>query len=178
MGITAGSVLAPALPLPEEFVDHYARLRRLCRLLLGDAHEAADVVQEVFLRATASVRSGEAPRDWGRWLTRVAVNACHDRRRSGWWLRFRRRTVQVDELGLAVDWPSPETLAMDGETRARIWQAFRTLPPRQQEVFVLRHLEEWSTYEVATALGVSAGSVKRHLFRAIRHLRLALGGTP
>lgn len=178
MGISAGSLLAPEAPPHEGFVDHYARLRRLCGLLLGDPQEAADVVQEVFLRATASVRGGEAPRDWGRWLTRVAVNACHDRRRGGWWPRFRRRTVPVDELGLAADWPSAETLAIDRETRARIGHAFRTLPPRQQEVFVLRHLEDWSTYEVATALGVSAGTVKRHLFRAIRHLRLALGGTP
>jgi RNA polymerase sigma factor (sigma-70 family) len=50
------------------------------------------------------------------------------------------------------------------------------LPARQQEVFVLRHVEEWSTDEVARALEITPGSVKRHLFRAIRHLRVALGG--
>jgi DNA-directed RNA polymerase specialized sigma24 family protein len=44
-------------------------------------------------------------------------------------------------------------------------------------VFALRYIEEQSTSDVAAALGLSAGSVKRHLFRAVRHLRRALGDT-
>ena len=64
---------------------------------------------------------------------------------------------------------------MNAQTRDRLWRAFQALPDRQHEVFVLRHVEQWSTSEVAEALGMSAGSVKRHLFRAIRHLRRVLG---
>jgi RNA polymerase sigma-70 factor (ECF subfamily) len=160
MGVTGGSILTREIPPSEVCVEaNYGRLRRLCGLLLGDRQEADDVVQEVFLKATAATRHGEAPRDWGRWLTRVAINACRDRRRGGWWPRFRHRTVPVDALDLAADWPSAETMAIALEIRVRVWRAFRKLPARQQEVFVLRHMEEWSTYEVATALGVSAGSV-------------------
>ena len=40
---------------------------------------------------------------------------------------------------------------------------------------MLRHVEGWSTQEVADALGVETGSVKRHLFRAVRRLRVSLG---
>jgi RNA polymerase sigma factor (sigma-70 family) len=61
------------------------------------------------------------------------------------------------------------------ETRERIWQAFRELPPRQQEVFALRYLEGWSTEAVANALGLSTGSVKQHLFRAVHRLRAVIG---
>jgi RNA polymerase sigma-70 factor (ECF subfamily) len=61
------------------------------------------------------------------------------------------------------------------ETRRRIWIAFRALPRRQQEVFALRHIEEQSTLAVAEALGLNPGSVKRHLFRAVRALRRSLG---
>ena len=43
---------------------------------------------------------------------------------------------------------------------------FNRLSRRQQEVFLLRHVEGYSTDEVATILGVRTGSVKRHLFRA------------
>jgi DNA-directed RNA polymerase specialized sigma24 family protein len=43
-------------------------------------------------------------------------------------------------------------------------------------VFVLRYVEGWSDHQVATMLGVTPGSVKQHLFRAVRHLRNALGG--
>src|SRR6266851_2219597 len=70
---------------------HYGRLRRLCRLMLGDPHEAEDVVQEVFLKAHKAERLCRAPMDWGAWLTRVAVNACRDRRRAGGWMRLSLR---------------------------------------------------------------------------------------
>ncbi|HUM15006.1 MAG TPA: sigma-70 family RNA polymerase sigma factor [Candidatus Nitrosotalea sp.] len=154
---------------------HYGRLRRLCRLLLGDLQEAEDVVQDVFLKAHEAARFGQPPVDWGAWLTRVAVNACHDRRRAGGWMRFRFWSTQVDDAPLAAEMVGPADLALGAETRRHIWEAFRALPRRQQEVFALRYVEERSTAEVAAVLGLSAGSVKRHLYRAIRHLRRALG---
>ena len=156
-------------------IAHYGRLRRLCRLMLGDPQEAEDVVQEVFLKAHEAERLGRAPMDWGAWLTRVAVNACRDRRRAGGWMRFRLRSTHIDDLPLVANTQAPSDAAVGEDTRRRIWVAFRALPRRQQEVFALRHIEEQSTTDVALALGLSQGSVKRHLYRAMRHLRRALG---
>jgi RNA polymerase sigma-70 factor (ECF subfamily) len=162
-------------PSPDLIVTaHYGRLRRLCRLLLGDAQEAEDGVQGVFLKGHEAEILGRAPLDWGAWLTRVAVNACRDRRRAGGWMRLRLRSTHVDDLPLVADTPAPSDVAIGEDTRRRIWAAFRTLPRRQQEVFALRYIEEQSTSDVALALGLSQGSVKRHLFRALRHLRGAL----
>lgn len=158
-------------------IAHYGRLRRLCRLLLGDPQEAEDVVQEVFLKAHEAEQAGRPPMDWAAWLTRVAVNACRDRRRAGGWMRFRLRSTHIDDLPLVTDTPGPGDTAVAEETRRRIWTAFRDLPRRQQEVFALRYIEEQATADVAAALGLSPGSVKRHLFRAVRHLRRALGDT-
>ena len=154
---------------------HYGRLRRLCRLMLGDPQEAEDVVQEVFLKAHEAEGLGRAPMDWGAWLTRVAVNACRDRRRAGGWMRLRLRSTHIDNLPLVADTQAPSEAAVGEETRRRIWVAFRALPRRQQEVFALRYIEEQPTADVALALGLSPGSVKRHLYRAVRHLRRALG---
>jgi RNA polymerase sigma-70 factor, ECF subfamily len=156
-------------------IAHYGRLRRLCRLLLGDPQEAEDVVQEVFLKAHEVEQLGRAPMDWAAWLTRVAVNACRDRRRAGGWMRFRLRSRRIDDLPLVTDTPGPDDVAVSEDTRRRIWAAFRGLPRRQQEVFALRYIEERATTDVAAALGLSPGSVKRHLYRAVRHLRRALG---
>jgi RNA polymerase sigma-70 factor (ECF subfamily) len=61
------------------------------------------------------------------------------------------------------------------EVRERIWLTYRTLPPRQQEVFVLRYLEGWPMDVIADALGVSVGSVKQHLYRAVHRLRDVIG---
>lgn len=157
---------------------HYGRLRRLCRLMLGDPQEADDVVQEVFLKAHEAMRLDRAPLNWSAWLTRVAVNTCRDRRRAGGWMRFRLRSTSPDDIPLVAETPTPSDAAISEDTRRRIWAAFRLLPRRQQEVFVLRYIDEQSTPDVALALGLSAGSVKRHLFRAVRHLRRSLGNNP
>ena len=161
---------------PDSLVNaHYGRLRRLCRLLLGDLQEAEDVVQDVFLKAHEAARFGQPPMEWGAWLTRVAVNACHDRRRAGGWMRFRFWSTPVEDTSLAAEMLGPGDAAVGAETRRRIWKAFRALPRRQLEVFTLRYVEEQSTPEVAAALGLTAGSVKRHLYRAIGQLRRSLG---
>lgn len=158
------------------FDAHAQRLRRLCRLLLVDREEADEVVQEVFLKLHEAFDRPDPPRDWSAWLTRVAVNACHDRRRAGWWPRWRRLTDRLEDVDLRATGPSPEEAAIGRETRHRIWRAFLALSDRQRQVFVLRQLEGWSTEDVGRALGVRAGSVKRHLFRAIQRLRAGLGG--
>ncbi|MBI2529258.1 MAG: sigma-70 family RNA polymerase sigma factor [Candidatus Rokubacteria bacterium] len=157
---------------------HSGRLRRLCQLLLADGQEAEEVVQEVFVKALEAERRQGPPADWGRWLTRIAVNTCHDRRRAGWWTQFRHWSERIEEIPIADERQSPEEAAISGETRQRVWLAFRALPDRQREVFVLRHLEGWSGAEIAAALGLSPGSVKRHLFRAVHRLRESLGRAP
>ena len=162
-------------PRPELLIAaHYGRLQRLCRLLLGDALEADDVVQDVFLKAHEAERRGRVPASWGAWLTRVAVNGCRDRRRAGGWMRLRLRGVRLDEVPLVALTPGPGDLAIGEDTRRRIWSAFRALPRRQQEVFALRRIDEQPTLAVAAGLGLSPGSVKRHLFRAVRALRRSL----
>jgi RNA polymerase sigma-70 factor (ECF subfamily) len=159
---------------------HYGRVVRLCRLLLEDRHEAEDVAQEVFLKLHRASQAEGRVMAWGPWLTRVALNACRDRRRSAWWKWWRRtRAIEPADESQEIDPPSlgptPEEAMLGREVREHIWSAYRALPPRQQEVFVLRYVEEWSTDAIATALGVSSGTVKQHLFRAVHRLRSAIG---
>jgi RNA polymerase sigma-70 factor, ECF subfamily len=159
---------------------HYLRVVRLCGLLLAEPHEAEDVAQEVFLKLLQALKTETRVMAWEPWLTRVTVNACRDRRRSGWWKWWRapRHAIEAESpamLEYPSPGPTPEEEALNREVRGRIWQAFRDLPARQQEVFALRYLEGWSTDAVAEALGLSVGSVKQHLFRAVHRLRAAIG---
>lgn len=159
---------------------HYSRVVRLCRLLLADPHEAEDVAQEVFVKLLQVSKTETRGMAWEPWLTRVTVNACRDRRRSGWWKWWRApRHTSETEASLSLDYlsagPTPEAEALSHEVCGRIWQLFRELPARQQEVFALRYLEGLSTDVVAEALGLSVGSVKQHLFRAVHRLRAAIG---
>lgn len=151
--------------------EHSTRVLRACRLLLRRPQEAEDVAHEVFLKLIMSYQVMDRPVAWDRWLTRVAINACRDRQRAAWWRLWHD---PLDDVELVDTDPTPEGAALTGETRGHIRRAFRQLPQRQREVFVLRHLEGWPTRDVAEALSLSTGSVKRHLFRAVARLRKEL----
>jgi len=189
---TAGRTRAPGRAAREEFNsvepgaaaydDIYrsqrARVLRLCRLLLSDPDEADDVAQEIFLKLLRQYRLSGDGVAWGPWLTRVTVNACRDRRRSGWWKWWRERHQEFEEADLPGRGLTPEQATLGRENRQAVWRSFRQLSARQQEVFALRHIEECSTEEVADILGLSPGSIKRHLYRAVHQLRKMLGGPP
>ncbi|MGH7773485.1 MAG: RNA polymerase sigma factor [Candidatus Binatia bacterium] len=160
----------------EIYKTHYARVVRLSRLLLSDLHEAEDVGQDVFIKVFKECQNQNFPTKWKPWLVRVTINACRDRQRSGWWKWLRASEEEFQEANHPSRSQTPEELVLRREVRERIWGSLSALSPRQKEVFVLRHLEGWSTAEVADTLGLTPGSVKRHLFRAACHLRKALRG--
>ena len=131
------------------------------------------MVPEVFLKAHEAERLGQVPASWAAWLTRVAVNGCRDRHRAGGWMRFRPRGRPRRGAPGGADPRAQRRRDRRGHAAADL-DRLPALPRRQQEVFALRHVEEQPTLAVAAALGVSPGSVKRHLFRAVRALRLRL----
>ena len=128
--------------------------------ILGERAAAEDAAAEAFARAyVAWRRVGVLPyRD--AWILRVAVNQAIDaaRRRPRWL-----------PVSTAPDPSDPAT------TRVAIAQALRSLPRRQRDVVVLRHLGGMSEAEVAEALGLSLNSVKTHAARAMAKLRVRLG---
>jgi RNA polymerase sigma-70 factor (ECF subfamily) len=164
-------VVGARVPLASDDYDtlyrqHRARILRLCGILLRDRDEAEDVTQDVFLVLHRERDRGARRVGWAPWLTRVAVNACHRRRRSRWWRVWHATNPAIDVAELAESSPTPEAQAVTTEERRTVLAVFNGLSRRQQEVFLLRHVEGYSTDEVATMLGVRTGSVKRHLFRA------------
>jgi RNA polymerase sigma-70 factor (ECF subfamily) len=175
-GATVTAVADQRADYEQLYRTHHGRVLRLCQLLLSDPHEAEEVAQEVFLKLFRAHPGDGQVVAWGSWLTKVAVNACRDRRRTRWWKWWRERHVEFVEAGFAADVPTPEEAAVSNERQREIWRSFRELSTRQQEVFVLRYVEGWSTEDVATTLGLSTGSIKRHLYRAVHHLRAALRG--
>ncbi|MFQ5683884.1 MAG: RNA polymerase sigma factor [Candidatus Binatia bacterium] len=161
----------------ELYGTYYGEVLHLCCRLLSNRHEAEEVTQEVFLKLYREYQAlGQTDSMvWRPWVIKVSVNACRDRRRSGWWKWWRGTNSEGQETEYPSPNHTPEEMLLSRETQRHIWHALRELSGRQQEVFVLRHLEEWSTEEVAKILEMTTGSVKRHLFRAVHRLRRELG---
>lgn len=150
-----------------EFADFYLDSRDVClRAVLAsvvDRSLAEDLVAEAFTRALMSwpkVSRHPAPRAW---VVRTALNT-----RVSWW-RKRRKDVPL-EVG-AYTTPATEPV---NEIDPGLLRVLRQLPRRQREVIAVRVFLDFDTRATAELLGISEGTVKAHLSRAVATLRLQL----
>ena len=130
----------------------------------GDLHEAEEIVQEAYARASthwARLRDYDVPEAWVR---RVAMNLAADRGR-----RLQRQARALLRAG-----PPPVVPPASVEAVA-LAEALRTLPIHQRQAIVLHHLVDLPVEEVAAILGTRAGTVKSWLARGRRNLAARLG---
>ncbi len=135
-----------------------------CRLLQDHA-EAEDVAQEAMLKLwKIAPRWHEGEAKISTWLYRVTANAATDRLRK-------RRTIALEAAPEQVDaTPSVEAGLIAEDRQAALHTAMATLPARQRNALVLRHFEELSNPEIASALETSVEAVESLLGRARRAL--------
>jgi RNA polymerase sigma-70 factor (ECF subfamily) len=154
---------------------HHRRVYRLALSYLRDPEEALEVTQETFVKAYQHAGRWDGRAEVGAWITRVAVNQSIDRYR-----RLRRRRAAEEPLGdtptdqdarFSGSLPSPEREVMGRELGERIGSALRALPEQQRAIVVLRHYQDLSLEEIASTLGLSLGTVKSSLHRAVHRLR-------
>jgi RNA polymerase sigma-70 factor, ECF subfamily len=163
----------------EEIVRAYgARMLAVARRVLGNEDDAQDALQDAFLSAFQSIRGFEGASQLGTWLHRIAVNAALMKLRS----RRRKAALHMGDLPCHLgDGPGrlePASLQDPGDTalerrelRAMVRAKIDLLPTDHRKVLLLRDMEELSTEDTATALGINPGAVKTRLHRARKALR-------
>jgi RNA polymerase sigma-70 factor (ECF subfamily) len=169
----------------EEFSAVVTRHRpQIFRFLLASTRDpdlAETLTQDCFLKAHrnwAGFRGDSSPMTW---LMRIAINLQKDHwrnRRMQFWRQTQTNSVDLDE---ASDWlPSGESSIeqqlLAKERVGQVWKAVEGLSERQRTVFLLRYVEEQELSEIAQAAGLSEGTVKAHLSRALARVRKELGG--
>ena len=146
---------------------------RTACLMLGQAEEAEDVLQEVFVQVHRSLHTFQPSRGaFSTWLHRITVNCCLKRRR-----RRRLAVFSIDRAApaaLSPAAPSPEERL--GEREA-VLQALDHLSDKLRPVVVLRYYLDLSYAEIAQVLDIPLGTVKSRLSLALKTLRRALEGT-
>jgi RNA polymerase sigma-70 factor (ECF subfamily) len=150
-----------------ELVNRYQRtVLNLAYRMLGDAQEAEDIAQEVFIRAYQSLGRFDPSRRFFSWLYRIAVNRCLSARAQ------RRPGPLVDGMEQALPDPatSPEQQATRAETRAAVRHAIAGLPEHERVVVALRYGADLSYEEIASTMQLPLGTVKTRLFRARQRL--------
>lgn len=143
------------------------RIQRIARLLTGNADAAEDLVAEAIARTLPRWRSG-AISDCPAYLRHVVVNLAVR--------RWRRRALASRRDRLAIDWlGAPVDVEAVVAERDRTLQAVMRLPMRRRAVVVLRFYDDLPEARIADVLGISLGTVKSQLSRALEQLRVALG---
>jgi RNA polymerase sigma-70 factor (sigma-E family) len=157
----------------DDFVSANAEpLLRTAYLIVWDAGEAEDLVQECLLKVARRwprVREMDQPRAYAR---RILVNLATD--------GAHRRAMRRSELEIEparADGPAEDPL--EGlETREELLEALALLTPRQRAVLVLRYFNDLTEAQTAEALGCSPGTVKSNTSRGLARLREVLAPIP
>ena len=140
---------------------------RVAYSLLRQREDAEDVAQEAFARAYRRFRQLRDRTRFRAWLVRMTWRLALDRQR-GERRRLTRDTAWAD--GAPAVAPAP-TGPVERLRARELWHAIDALPPKLRMVVVLANIEGHGMNEVATLLGVPAGTVKSRLFEARRRLK-------
>jgi RNA polymerase sigma-70 factor, ECF subfamily len=152
------------------------RLFRLARGIVGDEHEALDVLQEAYVRAFSSLGSFRGPDGFAAWLHVIVRNEAFSQLRK----RTREQPTEVDAMetiinaGATTDAGTPEHDLHNQRLAGALESAIDQLPAPFRVVFVLRAVEGLSVHETAELLELNEKTVKTRLFRAKRLLRTRL----
>jgi RNA polymerase sigma factor (sigma-70 family) len=130
---------------------------RLAFRVVGDRTAAEDIAAEAFARALSRWTAVGALPYREAWVLRVTVNLAVDT------VRKKRPRPAADE--------HPDTTEL-ATLRIALAHALATLPRRQREAIGLRYLSDLTDREVADVLGISEGTVRTHIRRGLRTLRV------
>jgi RNA polymerase sigma factor (sigma-70 family) len=148
---------------------HEARALAVAEGMLGDADDAADAVQEAFVKAFRSLRRLRDGSAFGPWFRTILRNHCRDRLRAA----GGRSHVSWEE-GVAGESehevPAAAAAVERAELSAAVREALARISPEHREILVLKEMEGMSYAEIARETGIPAGTVASRL----HHARIAL----
>jgi RNA polymerase sigma-70 factor (ECF subfamily) len=153
----------------ELYRQHATRLYNLAFRMAGNAADAEDLLQEIFLLAHRKLDSFRGASALGTWLYRLGMNVCLDRLRS----KANRQDSATDTLEDQLT-ASPASLSTSPFSRLDIERAIQSLPEGARAAFLLHDVEGLDHQEVGQALGISEGTSKSQVHKARMRIRTFL----
>jgi RNA polymerase sigma-70 factor, ECF subfamily len=160
---------------------YFQAVVRVAFRITGDEADAEEVAQEAFLRAYNKLRSFRQDASFSTWVMRIAMNTSLnlvERRKRDLSYRAPRiadePAAEGETVRIADSNHGPEDALLTREVVSIREAAMAQLTPMERTAFTLRHMEEVSMTEIATALNITVNSAKQAVFRAVSKLRRAL----
>ena len=148
---------------------HGMALIRIAAVMLGSRAAAEDAVQDAFCGLFRHWHQLADPRNALPYVRSAVMNRCRSELR-----RQARLERRADRNHRPLEAESPEQAAILGEEHRDVVTALRRLPDRQREALILRYFMDLPEPEIATAMGISQGTVKSTTSRAIAALARGL----
>jgi RNA polymerase sigma-70 factor (ECF subfamily) len=149
---------------------HQRAVYQVCFRFVRRHEDAADLTQEVFLRAYRGLRRFRGEATLKTWLYRIGVNVCLN--------HVAGRQMQDTPLDEAPHLPAagddPALSFEKTRESARVRAAVARLPRKQRATLILRVYQDLSHREIALALGTTVGAVKANFFHALGNLKKLL----
>jgi len=164
---TVGAVPEQSDDFREYVAARSAALLRTAYLLTGNRQDAEDLLQTALAKSYLAWDRIEDKGAADAYVRRVLVNT-----QNSWWRRRRVDEYPTDEL---PEPPSGRDATADHDLRGALWAALGRLPKRQRAAVVLRYYEDLTEAETAAVLGISLGTVKSTVSRALAKLRADAG---
>ena len=167
--LAAASAAGDAAAFEKLYQLHHRRVYSLCLRMLGNASEAEDLTQDVFVQLFRKIGSFRGDSAFTTWLHRMTVNQVL--------MHFRKRGVKLEQATEDGEMQEPVEIgtgrpeAMPIVDRIALEKAISELPPGYRTVFVLHDVEGHEHEEIAKMLGCSVGTSKSQLHKARMRLR-------
>jgi RNA polymerase sigma-70 factor (ECF subfamily) len=159
-----------------------SRLLRFVAYSTGDQDLAETIVQDCLLKAYNARESFRGDCSVYTWLAHIALNLVRDHQRTRkfqFWRRVERTAPDLSEMAslLPSGQSSPERQMLARERAEQVTAALEDLSANQRTIFLMRFIEEMELQEICQATGMQISTVKTHLHRAVKAVRVKLGGT-
>lgn len=154
---------------------HRRNVYQLCYRFVGHQDDAADLSQDVFVRAFRGLKTFKGESSLGTWLYRIGVNVCLNRLAAKTPVSesLEPLLVSSDER-IASGEESASDALLRGERERLVRAAIARLPKKQRATLILRVYHELPHEQIAGILGSSVGAVKANFFHAMNNLRKLL----
>jgi RNA polymerase sigma-70 factor (ECF subfamily) len=158
------------------------RLLRFVAYSTGDLDLAETIVQDCLLKAYNARAGFRGDCSVSTWLTHIATNLIRDHHRTRkfqFWRQVAKTAPDLSEIAflLPSHESSPEAQILARERAQQVSAALEDLSNKQRTVFLMRFIEEMDLDEIALATGMQVNTCKTHLHRAVKAIRLKVGGS-
>jgi len=163
-----------------ELVDLYQqKIFHLAYRMVGNSHEAEDVVQETFLRVYTNLHRYDPSQKFSTWIYRIGTNLCIDHLRK----RKRKHKISLDanlydsdqadgyDLLPTDEREQPDHQLILSETKRQIREAIDHMPDQYKTIVILRYLHDMSLQEISEVVDMPVTTIKTRLHRGREYLR-------